>query len=88
MPAVKPSIIQDRAWMPRGYHNTHMAEEICASFLGPMPAREFLSEFFPSQSVPSEFKEGHFKDVLAALKEKQPERAMYEPFVSLGSCIS
>jgi hypothetical protein len=74
--------------MARDSHNTHMAKEIKTSFLGPMPAREFLSEFFPSRSVPSEFKEGHFKDVLAALKEKQPERAMYEPFVSLGSCIS
>jgi hypothetical protein len=65
-----------------------MAEDIKTSFLGPMPAREFLSEFFPSRPVPSEFKEGHFKDVLGALKEKKTEGAMYEPFVSLDSCIS
>jgi hypothetical protein len=77
-----PSTIHEG--MAQTQHSTHMASGIKDAFLGPMPAGEFLSKFFPSRSVLSKFEEGHFKDVLTA----KPETAKYDPFVSLDCCIS
>ena len=54
-----------------------------------MPAREFLSKFFPVHSgVPSAFREGIFDGVLGPREPKMmTETDMYEPFVSARRCI-
>jgi hypothetical protein len=52
----------------------HMAKSIERDLLGPMPAREFLSAYFPLRSVspevPSAFKEGMFREVVKTLNRK------------------
>jgi hypothetical protein len=65
---------------------TAMAEEISKYLVGPMPAQQFLDDFFPSSNLsvdhdPSEvpqFMPGCYNKTVSARAEKQA----YNPFVS------
>jgi hypothetical protein len=61
-----------------------VADGVLRSFLGPMPACQFISEFFPPQldspKVPSAFEKGIFDQVVGTQVEQETD--MYKPFVS------
>jgi len=58
--------------------------------LGPMPARQFIDDFFSSKLrsfVPSAFKQDMFKELVEVCTggsdKKKKEKLMYQPFVSI-----
>ena len=60
-----------------------MGREIKKYLVGPMPAQQFLDEFFPVQKIPSlnevpEFVSNCYSRTIKAKKEKKA----YDPFVS------
>jgi hypothetical protein len=63
-----------------------MAAEIQKYVVGPMPAEEFLNEFFPVNELPAslsrlpQFKPGKYDRTINAKSEKKA----YDPFVSLN----
>ncbi|KAH8985823.1 hypothetical protein EDB83DRAFT_2326024 [Lactarius deliciosus] len=63
--------------LPLNTYRSRAAEEMQPYILGPMPAREFLSSFLPSDSkeVPLAFKEGMFLDLV----NSKPETAIEGP---------
>jgi hypothetical protein len=59
---------------------------IQAAFLGPMPPKEFISEFLPLgvAEVSSAFEEGFFNEVIKLYEDKEggrKEEKLYDPFV-------
>jgi hypothetical protein len=76
--------------MPKDLHHySHVAEGIEHFLVGPMPAHDFLSTFFPGRVSPPTFKDGIFSEVVRTLRQKsKQETSMYKPFVSLYSSSS
>ncbi|KAH9162842.1 hypothetical protein EDB89DRAFT_1801584, partial [Lactarius sanguifluus] len=68
---------------------TAMAEEMAKYLVGPMPAQQFLDDFFPAgdlpglESVPS-FSSGCYRAAVMAKKEA----SAYEPFVKTTECFA
>ncbi|KAI0245684.1 hypothetical protein BJV78DRAFT_1137314 [Lactifluus subvellereus] len=71
--------------LPRSSHFAMVADGVLRSFLGPMPACQFISEFFPPQpdspKVPSAFEKGIFDQVVGTQVEQETD--MYKPFCSI-----
>jgi hypothetical protein len=62
---------------------TTMGDQMKKFIVGPMPPQAFLDSFFPTEELPdlvtvSSFKDGHYKETLAA----EMEGRAYLPFVS------
>jgi hypothetical protein len=62
---------------------SRVAGGITRPLLGLMPAREFLSNFLPRQSIaPSAFRKGIFDGLVELVDGGRKETDIYEPFVS------
>jgi hypothetical protein len=83
--------IRPNSQRPYRGHLDSVAQGIQTAFLGPMPAKQFISEFVPlntpEKEVLSAFKEGFFDEVTQQLGNKggKREKNMYDPFVRIIS---
>jgi hypothetical protein len=67
---------------------TTMAEEIASFIVGPMPAQEFLDDFFPNKKLRGLSQVPLFKPgCYAATLKAEYEVDAYEPFVSLQETL-
>lgn len=69
---------------------TAMADEMKRFIVGPMPAREFLDDFLPTDRIPHyrkrDFRSGIYDQTVNNLKVKDEKKA-YIPFVSLSKDV-
>ena len=70
--------------MTRAQHMGIVASGVAHLAFGPMPANQFIDEFFSSKlssTVQSVFEEGMFKDLVGLFSGSYKENDMYQPFV-------
>jgi hypothetical protein len=78
--------IQTHILQPHRSHLAFVAKGIQTAFLGPMPPRQFISEFFPldvSEEVSSAFEVGFFDEVIGLRDLGGEKKKMCDHFVRI-----